>query len=81
MSEHVRRIEVLLSPGCIHAEEAVFLVKNTVAELRLEAEVHEIMVETEEKARELRFLGSPSIRLDGRDIEPGAMDRRDHSLG
>ena len=59
MSEHVRRIEVLLSLGCIHAEEAVFLVKNTVAELRLEAEVHEIMVETEEKARELRFLGSP----------------------
>ena len=81
MSEHVRRIEVLLSPGCIHAEEAVFLVKNTVAELKLEAEVHEIMVETEEKARELRFLGSPSIRLDGRDIEAGAMDRRDYSLG
>jgi hypothetical protein len=76
MSEHVPRIVVLLPPACAHAEEAVFLAKSIVAELNVEAEIHEIMVETEEKDRELRFLGSPSIRLDGREIEPGAMDRR-----
>jgi hypothetical protein len=39
------------------------------------------MVETKENAIELEFLGSPSIRVNGHDIEPGAEKRRDHGLG
>jgi len=29
----------------------------------------------------LQFLGSPSIRFNGRDIEPGADERQDYGLG
>jgi hypothetical protein len=28
-------------------------------------------------AAQLRFLGSPTVRVDGRDVEPGAEERRD----
>ena len=31
-------------------------------------------------AREERFLGSPTLRVDGVDVEPGARDRRDYGL-
>jgi hypothetical protein len=37
-------------------------------------------VESEEDARRSRFLGSPTVRVDGRDIEPGADRRTDYGL-
>jgi hypothetical protein len=81
MSQHLPVIEILLSPGCAHADEAVNLVKKTLAELNIDAEVSEIMLESDEKARELKFLGSPTIRVNGLDIEPGAEERQDFGLG
>jgi hypothetical protein len=57
------------------------MVNETLRELDLAAEVSEIMVDTVEKARELRFLGSPSIRVNGHDIEPGADQRQDYGMG
>jgi hypothetical protein len=33
------------------------------------------MVETEDQARELRFVGSPTIRVDGQDIDPPSDSR------
>ena len=37
-------------------------------------------VRTDEDARRLHFLGSPSIRVNGVDIEPGSDARRDYAL-
>lgn len=33
-----------------------------------------------DEAEEARFLGSPSVRVDGRDVEPGAMNRTDFGM-
>jgi hypothetical protein len=41
-----------------------------MAEEGISREVEVIKVETEDQARELRFVGSPTIRLDGQDIDP-----------
>jgi hypothetical protein len=81
MSSSLPKIEILVSPGCAHADEAVTLVKDTLTELNLAADVTETMVERVDKAKELKFLGSPSIRVNGRDIEPGAEERQDYGLG
>jgi hypothetical protein len=37
-------------------------------------------VESREAAERERFLGSPTLRVDGRDVEPGAAERRDFGL-
>ncbi len=37
-------------------------------------------VESEEAAAAERFLGSPTVRVDGRDVDPGAADRDDFGL-
>ncbi len=81
MTRHALKIELLLSPGCAHAEEAVNLVKNTLKKLQVDAEVSEILVETEEIAKELKFPGSPTVRVNGRDIEPGTEARQDYGSG
>ena len=68
----VGKLELLFSPGCGAIESTKTMVRKALRELDLAADVSEIMVDTEEKARKLKFLGSPSIRFNGRDIEPGA---------
>lgn len=81
MSEIVPRLELLFAPGCKAIEGTVAMVNETLRELDLAAKVLEIMVDSVEKARELRFLGSPSIRVNGHDAEPGAEERQDFGMG
>jgi hypothetical protein len=37
-------------------------------------------IETAEAARAARFLGSPTVRVDGRDVDPTAEGRGDYGL-
>ena len=71
------RVEVLSFVGCPNAEPALALVRRVSAELGIDADVETIEVENADQADDLRFLGSPSIRVDGRDVEPGADNRSD----
>ncbi|MDQ3890746.1 MAG: thioredoxin family protein [Actinomycetota bacterium] len=75
-----RRVELLTLEGCPNAQAAHALVHRVVAGLELEADVASIQVEDAEAAERLRFLGSPTVRVDGRDVEPGAETRSDYTL-
>jgi glutaredoxin len=66
-------IRVLSFEGCPHCEAATDLVEKTVRDLHLKADIEAIQVKNESEARRYRFLGSPSIQVDGQDIE---RDRR-----
>ena len=73
-------IEALYFEGCPNHESAVALVREVLGELGLSTEIREIEVSSAEDAERLRFLGSPSIRVNGSDIEPGADERTEFSL-
>lgn len=75
-----KRVEVLTFDGCPNANAALALVDRVVVGLGLEAEVASVRVPDVDAAERLRFLGSPTIRVDGRDVEPGAADRIDYAL-
>ena len=74
------RIEILLVRDCPNGEPTVDLVRRTAAALRLEASVVTVEVSTPEEAFCLRFLGSPTVRINGLDIDPAARDRTDFAL-
>jgi hypothetical protein len=74
-------IEIFYSDGCPHHAPALALVREVVAELGLAAEILEVRIETPEQAIEARFLGSPSIRVNGMDIEPEARGSEDFAIG
>lgn len=74
------KVEVLFFDGCPNHEPTLALVRRVVADLGVDAEVHEVAVEDPEDAETLRFLGSPSVRVNGRDIELGAGDRTNFGL-
>ncbi len=75
------RIELLYFDGCPHHRPTRELIDSTLSELGLDAEVEETHVGDHGEAKRQRFLGSPSIRVDGADIEPGADSRTEYGLG
>lgn len=75
-----RQVEVLTFAGCPSEDAAHALVERVLADLAVEVEVASVRVEDSDAAKRLRFLGSPTIRIDGRDVEPGAGRRSDYSL-
>ena len=66
------RVEILYFEGCPHHRPTVELVKAVVRDRAVVADVEEVEVRDQAEAERLRFLGSPSIRIDGIDIEGGA---------
>ncbi len=73
-------VEVLTFVGCPRAQPALELVERVVDELGLQAAVRRVDVPDLETAETHRFLGSPTIRVNGRDVEPGADKRSDFAL-
>jgi hypothetical protein len=64
------RVEVLYFDGCPTYVAATRTLREVLSELGVEAEVELVAVDTDEEARRLRFPGSPTIRVDGRDLFP-----------
>jgi hypothetical protein len=64
------RVSFLYYEGCPSHDLALERLRETMAEEGIPDEVEAIKVETEEQARKLRFVGSPTIRVDGQDIDP-----------
>ena len=73
-------VEVLTFEGCPHAGPALELVKRVLADSGLGATVRRVDVPDADAAAAQRFLGSPTIRVNGRDIEPGVTDRDQYML-
>jgi hypothetical protein len=75
------KIACLFAPGCASRHDTIALVDKAVGKLELSADIREIVIASPEEAARFRFLGSPSLRVNGRDIEPAANDRTDFGLG
>jgi hypothetical protein len=73
-------VELLYFEGCPHYAAVEHGLRSLLREAGLPEEIAMRNIASEEDAQRLRFLGSPTVRLDGRDIEPGAEDRTDTGL-
>ena len=69
-------IEFLYWVGCPSHPEALELLRRVLDELGLDAEIHLREVVTEQDAIALRFPGSPTIRVGGRDVDPAGATGR-----
>jgi hypothetical protein len=67
-------IRVLCSEGCMNTSPTVEFVKKVAQDLNISIKMETVIVGTQEQARELRFLGSPTVQIEGLDIEPSARD-------
>jgi hypothetical protein len=64
------RVSFLYYEECPSHDLALERLREVMAEESIANEVEVIKVETEEQAHESHFVGSPTIRVDGQDIDP-----------
>lgn len=75
------RVEILTFKGCPNATTARDRVREALeAEHFSDARVDEIDVPNADAARTIHFLGSPTVRVNGEDVEPSAKARNDYGL-
>lgn len=75
MVEHVPRIELLWWEGCPSWEGALAELRAAMGEVGLDpgsVEVREVRTDAEAGGEE--FVGSPTIRIDGEDVQPPGPD-------
>jgi len=77
MTAHLT-IELLYFEGCPSYQQLLPTVEQIAAQNGAELELRR--VETPEAAASERFLGSPTVRVNGVDVDPTAAERNDFGL-
>ena len=63
------RIEILAREDCPSRGMAIAVVEKVVAETGVPVELEVVDMTSEAQARTRRFLGSPTVRVEGRDVD------------
>lgn len=76
-----RNVRILYSRLCPGHKEALQLAIEAADQLAIDAAIEQIDVATDADAAKLRFLGSPTVQVEGKDVEPEARQRTDYGIG
>jgi len=74
------KVEILYFDGCPSHEPLSASVRRLLTETGVDADMELRRVESVAGAEAARFLGSPTVRVDGVDVDPGAAAREDFGL-
>ena len=75
------QVDVLYFKGCPNHMPAVEQVREALRTEGVEASVNEVEITDPVMAQELSFLGSPTIRVNGLDVEPEARGVQSFGFG
>jgi hypothetical protein len=74
------KVEVLYTPDCPHHPRAVQQLRDVLFAEGVVAEIHELAVKNTRAAEECKFRGSPTIRIDGRDVAGESRELESYAL-
>ncbi len=74
------KIVILFIENCPGVKPTTKHIKDIIADEAINAEINLILIETPEDARRLHFTGSPSVRINGMDIEANIIGNKDYGL-
>jgi len=74
------KVELLYFEGCPNYVVLRDRLGELLASEGADEQIDLQLVETDETAAVQRFLGSPSVRIDGDDVDPNAAQRQDFGL-
>jgi hypothetical protein len=78
--EHAMQIDILYFEGCPNHTPTVARVTQIAAEMGLTVSLTEVQITTPEEAQQRRFLGSPTVLVNGVDIDPDARQEARYGL-
>jgi hypothetical protein len=65
-------VRVLYTEGCANTAPTIQRVQDVAREMGITIQVDQVLVTTQDQANVLRFLGSPTVQINGQDIDPAA---------
>lgn len=74
------QVELLKIPDCPGADIAYDRLREVLDGLGVSETIRTVEIATEEQARRFRFPGSPTLRINGHDIEPAADRVAQHAV-
>lgn len=75
---NVRIVTVLRDSDC--GSDAIARVKEVAGRLGIDVTVEEVIVENEDQAKALKWPGSPTVRINGLDIDPRARENTSYAM-
>ena len=74
---HVR---VLSSAGCPHTPATIARIEEVARDRLIPIRLERVLVKTQEQADAYRFMGSPTVQVNGVDLDPGMRDKTTFGL-
>lgn len=74
------KVEVLYFDGCPNHEALLPRLRELIASTGIATDIEFVEVQDADAADRERFLGSPTVRVNGHDVEPAADQRSDFGL-
>jgi hypothetical protein len=73
-------VRVLASEGCPHTPATIALIEEVARESGIPIRMETALVRTQEEAEAQRFLGSPTVQVNGVDLDPEMRERADYGF-
>ena len=70
----VKTIVVVSTKGCVNTPPTKNIIEETAAEIGVNIELKSRIISTKEEAIKYKFHGSPTILVNGVDLDPGMRD-------
>ena len=80
MKTESRQVRVVYFEGCPNHEPIVALLQREATALKIPVAITHVKVESEADARREKLLGSPTVLVDGIDLEPAARERTNYAM-
>jgi hypothetical protein len=74
-------VRVLHTPRCPNLTPTINLIEKVGGELGIAVTINRVLISSPDQAAELRCLGSPTVQINGIDIEPAARGSMNFGLG
>jgi hypothetical protein len=73
-------VTVLHTEGCASTPPTIDLVREVARGMDVCIHLLTVLVQSPRQATELRFLGSPTVQVDGLDVDPATRTRHEYGL-
>ena len=77
----MKKVTIFYFEGCPNYDSTTNLIREVLQEVGVNAVVESVEVRGSDDANRLRFFGSPTVHVEGSDIDPAAEGRDDYGFG
>ena len=65
-------IRILCTEGCANTPQTVQRIRDVARDMGIAIQVRQVLITSQDQADELEFLGSPTVQVNGQDLDPAA---------